>query len=391
MTAAVATRSQTKADPVAARRWLWRTLVLIIVGGSVGATWDRIWHATIPFDGFWSPPHVVVYVTVAVASLMGMMLLFTEKYRVAFGRSFRVSFLPFPVPGALFITGSALGLLGLAGAVFDNIWHTAFGLNETPWSFPHAMLGTSLLLLGLGFLSSRLNMADKPVPTSTTVLLGFLIVLMSMSVFTGPLTDNRTLESLEFYYTFIPTLASQESAQSVYRLFEQFNLTRSHPMLLFLAPLWLGAAFAFLRGLDKRIWVLVVIMLWVWITDYGDRDFGEQIAGFTDERNWQALPILLPTLLFALVVRWRERVAYVLAGFVFMLMIWGIWKAEQSAWVIALLSPLAVLIGRRIGQIGYDIVANPVSFRAVLPLISFTVLVPLTTGVVDLWLRSQIG
>jgi hypothetical protein len=378
-------------QPTAARRWLWRTLVVMLLGSWAGVTWDRVWHATQPFDDFWSPPHVLVYATVSVVSLMGMYLLFSDHLRPAFGRGFRVFFLPFEVPGALFITGSALGILGFAGAILDNAWHSAFGLNETGWSFPHAMLATSLLMLALGFLSCRLNMADKPIPLFSKVLLAYLILIISVGVFTGPIGDNRTPEAVRFFFTYIPALASQESAQAVFRIYDAYNLNRTHPALLILVPLWLGAALSFLQGLDRRWWVITLIILLAMLTDYGNRDFGEQIAGFTHPGNWQALPILLPTLLFLLLRHWREGVALGLAGFLAALLVWDIWQAQGAAWVAALVSPLAALLGRPLGARAYEIIAHPTSWRAVRPLVLFVIGFPMFTGVLDLWLRVSMA
>jgi hypothetical protein len=53
------------------------------------------------------------------------------------------------VPAGLVLLAGGMAGLALA-APLDAIWHTRFGLDETPWSLPHAMLGTGLLMIGLG-------------------------------------------------------------------------------------------------------------------------------------------------------------------------------------------------------------------------------------------------
>jgi hypothetical protein len=385
-------------DYAGARRWLWRAMIIILVGTWAGTTWDRVWHATTPFDGFWSPPHVVVYVTAAFVGLLFIGMTFTDHIRRAFGQSFKVFFLPFPVPGALFILNGAMVMLGFAGAVLDNIWHSNFGLDETAWSFPHAMIGWSLWLLVCGFLASRLALAhDKPMPTSSKVLVGVFLVWMAFGLFTGPIGDQRTPEQTRFYYSVIPALASQESAQHVFRIYEAFNLNRTHPALLVLAPLWLGAALAFIRKLDGRWWFLLLLMVLIWLMDAGDQNLNNLIAqyipAFEREANWRSLPVVLPTLLWLLFMRPQlpERLAYALAGVLFSLMIYDIWAMEASAaWLLAFAAIPAIWLGKAIGERAYNIIAQPHSFRAVLPLMLAGVLVPLATGVIDLILRAQI-
>jgi hypothetical protein len=371
-------------------------LVLVLLGGSAGVTWDRVWHATEPFDGFWSPPHVVVYVTVALASFMAMALLFRDRYRRAFGQGFSVGVLPFRVPGGLFILLAALGLLGFAGAVLDNLWHSAFGLNETGWSFPHAMLGTGLFLLACGFLAARQGMNDKPVPASTKVMLGFLIVWLAFGVFTGPPGGNRTPESLGFFFTYIPALASQDSAQQVYRIYDAYNLTRTNPLFFVLASIWLGAALAFLRRLDQRASITLLVMLLLVVFDYGNRDFGETFAQFVpglgDQANWEAVPVLLPACLYLLLARWRENWALGAAAVLFGVMCVNIWGERQSAqWLLALVLPAFALAGAWLGRRCHDILRAPHTFQQVLPLLVFAAGLPLLTGIVDLALRASLG
>ena len=59
---------------------------------------------------------------------------FNPSLRAVFGRTFRLFPLPFPIPGPIAIAGGGFVVTALAG-VFDGIWHTAFGLDETLWSF----------------------------------------------------------------------------------------------------------------------------------------------------------------------------------------------------------------------------------------------------------------
>lgn len=381
-------------DYAAARRWLWRVLVVLVVGAWAGTTWDTIWHATVPFDGFWSPPHLVAYVTVAVVAIIVMCMLFTPTLRRAFGRGFTLRVLPFKVPGALFILGMGLVLLGFAGAVLDNLWHTAFGLNETGWSFPHAMIGWSLNLVALGVIACRLAMLHvKPMPWTTTALLAGLTSFLLMISILGPVGSNRTPESVDFLYTYIPGLVSQEPAQNVFRIYDSWNLNRTNPVLLLLAPLALGLILGWVRRLDGRWWMTILIMSIVLALDTGNQDLTHLIAQFVPgyglEPNWRALPVVMPTILLLLLVRLglSERLAYAAAGILFSLMIFDIWRGTLHAWVLAPLAAPLILLGKRLGERLHGILIQPWSFRTVLPLVASAAVIPAITGVVDLALR----
>ncbi len=390
-------RAQTAAQPpdyAAARRWLWRALVVLVVGAWAGTTWDQIWHTTVPFDGFWSPPHIVVYVTVAFVAFVFMGMLFHTPIRRAFGRGFDVKVLPFKVPGALFILGMGIVLLGFAGAVLDNLWHTAFGLNETGWSFPHAMIGWSLNLVAFGIIACRLAMTHvKPLPWTTTLLVGGLIASMLLGSLLGPIGSNRTPESVDFFFTYIPTLATQESAQNLFRIYETWNLNRTNPALLLLAPFAFGVILGWVRRLDGRWWMTLLMMCMVLMFDTGNQDLGNLIAQFIPElareANWRALPVVLPTMLLLLLVRFRvsEGWAYALAGILFALMIFDIWDGTSAAWLLVFVAPPFILLGKRMGERLHHILSQPWTLQRVTPLVSAVVVIPAVTGLIDLVLR----
>lgn len=44
-----------------ARNRLRLVMTLTYITGIVGAVWDGWWHIMVPFDGFFSPPHLFVY------------------------------------------------------------------------------------------------------------------------------------------------------------------------------------------------------------------------------------------------------------------------------------------------------------------------------------------
>jgi hypothetical protein len=399
ISAANVAQAQTKRitpDYSGARRWLWRMTVIMIVGTWAGTTWDRIWHATVFFDGFWSPPHLAIYATVLLVSLIVIGMVFTDHIRIAFGRGFDVKFLPFKVPGALFILSGGMVMLGVSGAVFDNIWHTAFGLDETNWSFPHAMIGWSLLIVLLGVLSCRLSMVHiKQMPWTSKLLLGWLVVISALS-FMGPLASNRTPEQTAFWFRYIPSLADQESAQRVFRLMDTFNLNRTNPLLMLAAPLWLGAALGFLRKLDARWWLVLLTMTVVSSANQENQELSLFIAqydpAFANPANWQPLPLFLPTLLVIAFPRLpiSERVRYALAGILFGLLIFDLWGTEGSwVWLLALVALPIMWLGKWIGEQAFGIIEKPWSLRTVMPIVVSVFAVPGITGIIDLVLRAN--
>jgi hypothetical protein len=101
--------------------------------------WDRAWHASRPFEDFWSPPHLFLYAMHMLAALTVARLLCWREGHAAFGPLVRVRPLPVRLPGPLLILAGGLLIVSLGG-LLDGLWHARFGLDETGWSLPHALL-----------------------------------------------------------------------------------------------------------------------------------------------------------------------------------------------------------------------------------------------------------
>ena len=180
-----------------AGRWLWFALVFMLITVSIGISWDGAWHTQNKFETFYSPPHVFIYASTIITILLVAGLTFSPNLRPWFGTAFRMRLFTFPVPGALVITAGGLAMLGFAGLVLDNYWHTNFGLDETAWSMPHAMLGWSWFVATLGFIACRLALRPyRPLRWVTAVALGWLILGFSMTPFLGPLHKTMTPDRL---------------------------------------------------------------------------------------------------------------------------------------------------------------------------------------------------
>lgn len=368
-------------------------LTIMLIGAVIGGTWDKLYHVTEPFEDFFSAPHLFIYTCSTIASFIVMYMLFSDAIRPAFGKGFNVRILPFKVPGALFILGGGIAMLGFAGLVLDNFWHSNFGLNETSLSLPHSMLGWMLVTIVLGYISCRLALrVNKPLRWYTVLLMGYLL----MSIISGPLTltlmNQRTPETLQFVAQ-LPALAVQEEFQHTVRIAEAWSLDRTNPLLLILAPLWLGASVAFIRKLDKRWWILLLITLLVWGGD-SNQDFAETLSRYIpsmleNEANWRAMPIFLPVLVMAILhwVKVSDKRAWGTASIVFALLIYGIWGTNPLALLLIPFAPLTMWFGKWLGEKAFNIVEKPYSFAQVRPLVLFVILFPVFTGVLDLIMR----
>ena len=380
-----------------ARRWLWLSLMILLVGVIVGGTWDKLWHATYPFDGFWSPPHLVIYVACVIVTLLVMLMTALPRVRAAFGQDFAIPFARFRVPGALVLLGGGLAITGFAGIVLDNIWHSSFGLDETSLSFPHAMIGWGLMVITLGYVSAIMALnRNRPMRWYTALLIGTLVLLSSATPLAEPFIGNRTSATLSAINN-IPVLAAQPPVQHAYRIAETWDLMRTNPLFILVAALWTGAAFAFLRRLDRRWWVFLgTVLLWQLMDnakdtiDWADRMYPGLHLSATPA-NFEALQIFLPAVLLLILLKLRlpELWAWSASGVLLGLLTCVIWSRDvPGAWLLVWVAGLVMLGGKALGERAYLIISQPTTFRRVAPLLMLALLWPLTTGIVDLSLRA---
>jgi hypothetical protein len=374
--------------------WLAIWLELIVVG--IGLPADRGWHATHVFDGFFSPPHIFIYASAVIDGLVVAYMVFAPQVRAHFGPGFRLPPFPFPVPGPLMLTGGGLVMLAIAGGL-DSIWHTAFGLDETGWSTPHAMIGWALLVIFLGFVACRLALrAEQPLRWSTVLFFGLLLIGFSATPFMGPLHGNTTPERVQAIAR-IPILFAQAAARHTFRTYLLWNLTRANPIFVPLSALWAGTALALLHRLDRRGWMLLAItLLWTLLTlssDHSDArrlDTYLQVTDFAQQpANWLPLPLLPAALAFLLarLARIPERWAWLSAGLVygfFVVAVWGPYRPFGG--LLILLAAPILLVGALLGSWIFGVLARP-TYARVWALLLAGVSVPFVTGIVDLYLR----
>jgi hypothetical protein len=370
------------------RRALWLTWLatfFYLMATAVGLGWDKRWHSSHVFNSFYSPPHLFIYTMLALTVLtVGGIMLWPSARREFAGPLIHLPVVEGELPGALVLCGAGLGVVMLAG-LFDDIWHGNFGLDETAWSFPHAMLGTGIELAFIGILACRLALADQRRISGTGWwLMGTLLLLFSVERFVGPLAQASP-EMVRGIAAF-PVLAIQPPFQHAARIYEQWNLNRTNWLFVPAAGLATGMALSLVWSFSRRRWVLVLAGLIPAVlslpTDIGvARYFGLQ----HDARNWLPVPVL-PAALGFVVARSLgagERVAWLVAGVIF-----GLASLVWDPYLVLIpVAAIAVLAGAEAGRRAWDVVHQP-SGRSIAALaVLFGIAVPAFTGVIDLYLR----
>ncbi len=387
-------RGLSRGDPARAHAALRLALGLLLATLAVGLPWDRRWHTTHVFDTFYSPPHLFIYTATTLTAVVVTLLALKRGLREPFGPPVRLWPLRVVAPGPVFIAGAGFVGLGLAG-LLDHLWHTAFGLDETAWSAPHAMLGWGWLVAFLGFLSCRLALRPaRPWHRRTTLLFAFLILGFSQRPLLGPLGEIRP-PARAAALARLPVFAAQPPLLHTLRIETAWDLSRTDPCFVLVAALWLGVTLAVLRGLIRRPSALVgLLTLWSvgasaasWATARGLERALALPAGH-DPALWLPVPILPAAMALAL-AGWlglRERAAWTLAGAVFAALVFATWGRTPLAALAALGAVALVPPGARLGRWLWATLERPTP-RAAWTLALGCATLPLLTGSLDLALR----
>lgn len=393
---AVLTSPGRAADMGRARRFLWGVFWLWFLSTLIGLAWDRAWHLTHVFDNFYTPAHLWTYGMTSLSAALVAWMAFTPSLRPAFGAGFRLPLLPVRFPGSLVSLGGGFVTLAIAGGL-DDIWHTSFGLDETAWSTPHALIGWGLLMILLGFVSCRLALRPRaPWRGFSYIAMLLLMLMFSVKPFLGPLDGNKTVESVRAIAT-VPVLAAQPAFQHTTRIYATWNLTRTNPLLAVLGGLWCGTLLAALRGLDRRphIWI-GVITLWTVINFFNERGTArrfDQVFGLrllSLPAAWLPLPILPAalTLCILLALRVHERWAYPLVGGLFGWLIAYVWTAQPRPLLEIAGAAAAMAVGSLIGTWVCRVLVAPTRTR-ILGLLAGGIGFTFITGLIDLYLRRM--
>ena len=350
-----------------AYRLLWLAVVFDIIAFGIGFEWDRRWHATHPFEDFFSPPHLFVYSMHLCATMTLAYITFQPDLRRWFGEGFRLAPFPFPIPGPIALAGGGFVITAFAG-FFDAVWHTAFGLDETAWSFPHSMLGWGIFIAFLGITSCRLALARwKPTGIASSAVFGFLLMATALERFAGPFWNNLSPDTVSFISR-IPVLAAEPPFQHTVRIYLAYDITRWSPLFVPLASLGVGLAFGLLRRLDPR--PLLVLALGVFLTF-----------------STTYVPLVVPSLVLAASGAQRVgRGIWLLAGLVFGISTAIVWHGNA---VGALLAAPLMLAGAMLADRIWQVMERPTR-TSVIGLVAVAGIgAPTVTGIIDLTLRFR--
>jgi hypothetical protein len=357
-------------DPttLTAYRALWIAVIFDFLAFGVGFEMDKRWHLTHPFEDFFSPPHIFIYTMHLLATMTLAYIAFTPSLRAVFGPAFTLFPLPFPVPGPIAIAGGGFVITALAG-VFDAIWHTRFGLDETLWSFPHSMLGAGIFVAFVGIAACRWTIRDQvPIGIVSALVFGFLLLATAGERFTGPIGQNLSEEAVRFVSR-IPVLAQEPAFQHTTRIYLAYDINRSNPLFVPLASLSAGMALYLVRAFDPRPFVMLVLTA-----------IASRTADF--------VPFIVPGIVLSLRgSRPPGRAVWLLAGVGFALTTAVIWSANGgSALLGILLFPVGVWLGRLI----WAVVERPTRGGVLTFIFLAGIVYPAMTGIVDLSVRARV-
>ena len=136
------------------RRVAGAAILYLQLQGALGLAWDIQWHTSVGRDTFLTPPHILLYTSVALSGLvcLGMVLLETLRYRkgkgVHDGNSMRVLGF-FHAPLGFVVVGFGYLTVALA-APLDNYWHELYGIDVALWAPFHMMGLIGAFIGGLG-------------------------------------------------------------------------------------------------------------------------------------------------------------------------------------------------------------------------------------------------
>ncbi|MBA3825384.1 MAG: hypothetical protein H0X24_15980, partial [Ktedonobacterales bacterium] len=251
----------------------------------------------------------------------------------------------------------------------DLTWHSTFGLDETNWSTPHSMIGCAFFLLYLGFAACRIALAKyQPIPPAAAFLL-ILLVLTFSGIGLGPLAGNLSPEAVRAV-ALRPLFLREPAAEHSFRIFLQWNLTRTNPLFVPLAAVWVGMALALARRLEARTGVfLVTIGVWSLLT-------------VTPGPFWCA--ILASQALVTL--RAPTWLVWVTSGALFGAAGAYVWHNPTLVGLLALLAAPLMLLGHALGDRLGGIIVHPSERRGYL-FVFLGLVIPCCTGIVDLYLR----
>jgi hypothetical protein len=181
--------------------WTLWLAVAAVTSAMIGIHWDVSWHRSIGRDGFWTAPHIAIYLCGVLGGISaGYLILATT-----FGKhdSPAVKVFGFRGPLGAFIVAWG-GVAMATSAPFDDWWHNAYGLDVKIISPPHAILALGIVSIQFGALIlvlGHMNRATGAVRRQLEVLFLYIggMILVNELMFLFEWTQRAEMHSGFFF------------------------------------------------------------------------------------------------------------------------------------------------------------------------------------------------
>jgi hypothetical protein len=187
--------------------YLW-CCVVSVLSAVIGSAWDISWHESVGRDTFWTPAHMLIYLSGVLAGIScGYLILSTTFEKKSALRDVSISMWGFRGPFGAFICAWG-GVAMIASAPFDNWWHNSYGLDVKILSPPHVLLALGMIGIRLGTLVmvlAEMNRAHGIYRQRLERIL-FLTVVFLMGMTVGivqELTNRVFMHGAKFYLVMV--------------------------------------------------------------------------------------------------------------------------------------------------------------------------------------------
>ncbi len=184
--------------------WYIWCAVLSVICAVVGSEWDISWHEAIGRDTFWTPAHILIYLSGVLAGIScGYLILSTTFQKDSPLQDVSVSMWGFRGPLGAFICAWG-GAAMIVSAPFDNWWHNSYGLDVKILSPPHVLLALGMMAIRFGALVmvlAEMNRAQGVYRARLERGLFFAVIfLLAMTVgIAQELTNRVFMHGAKFY------------------------------------------------------------------------------------------------------------------------------------------------------------------------------------------------
>lgn len=163
---------------------LGRSIATALFSAVIAGTWDAWWHGALGRESFWSPPHLLLYVSVITAIVLGIYGWYRTRKKLWRRLAIFLAIVPISAP-------------------FDELWHRFFGVENVSsplivWSPPHL----ALIVAISGSLIMLLPVLRKDESRDAQRLFGSLVfasVLSLLMFLAAPVQPTGAYELLGFW------------------------------------------------------------------------------------------------------------------------------------------------------------------------------------------------